>query len=557
MSAAADWLDRHTGRRAAGAARPGARARAGRAQPRRPLPAALAPRGARGAGSACVAHPGDRSVALDLLAADALITLALLAQAQEAPGGARRLRRLAAPGRRGPARDRPPLPSAARAWMTAPARWSSRSGCCGRWRSGGSPTSASRPTSGPTRPRTRRRARHDEAFAALRAQAPDAPAAASRRGGDAGPSAAARAAIACGASRLGGTQLHPGRVSPAGRRGRRDQRADPGARRGPGAGAGAPRALQLLLGRGGRATGGRSGARMQVDATTLLLAAGARAAGAPAGRGRAGRHPRRRQPRRRSHHRRRAPTSSARRTASRAGRAAHGAQSRRHPARRAAGRRAAARDPPDLDAAPAPAARRASSERAARSRPALDRLAGAGRRVQGAGAAGRARGRRATPAVLRGGGTLFFCGNGGSAADAQHLATEYVVRYAGQPPATRRGRAHHRHARSSPRPATTWASSRSSPARSRRSAGPGDLLVLHSTSGQSPNLLAAARAARARGVRHRGLPGPGRRAAGGAGGRGGRGALRRDRPDPGAPPRARAPHRRAGRGALLGAREPR
>src|SRR5688500_10414663 len=31
--------------------------------------------------------------------------------------------------------------------------------------------------------------------------------------------------------------------------------------------------------------------------------------------------------------------------------------------------------------------------------------------------------------VLRGGGTLYFCGNGGSAADAQHLATEYVVRY--------------------------------------------------------------------------------------------------------------------------------
>ncbi|MGH7710692.1 MAG: D-sedoheptulose-7-phosphate isomerase, partial [Gemmatimonadaceae bacterium] len=31
--------------------------------------------------------------------------------------------------------------------------------------------------------------------------------------------------------------------------------------------------------------------------------------------------------------------------------------------------------------------------------------------------------------TLRAGGTLFFCGNGGSAADAQHLATEYVVRY--------------------------------------------------------------------------------------------------------------------------------
>src|SRR5262245_57806838 len=31
--------------------------------------------------------------------------------------------------------------------------------------------------------------------------------------------------------------------------------------------------------------------------------------------------------------------------------------------------------------------------------------------------------------TVRSGGTLFFCGNGGSAADAQHLATEYVVRY--------------------------------------------------------------------------------------------------------------------------------
>ena len=31
------------------------------------------------------AHPGDRSVALDLLAADALITLALLAEAERRP----------------------------------------------------------------------------------------------------------------------------------------------------------------------------------------------------------------------------------------------------------------------------------------------------------------------------------------------------------------------------------------------------------------------------------------------------------------------------------------
>lgn len=32
-------------------------------------------------------HPGDRTIALDLLAADALITLALLAQAEESPEG--------------------------------------------------------------------------------------------------------------------------------------------------------------------------------------------------------------------------------------------------------------------------------------------------------------------------------------------------------------------------------------------------------------------------------------------------------------------------------------
>lgn len=31
--------------------------------------------------------------------------------------------------------------------------------------------------------------------------------------------------------------------------------------------------------------------------------------------------------------------------------------------------------------------------------------------------------------TLARGGTLLFCGNGGSAADAQHMSTEYVVRY--------------------------------------------------------------------------------------------------------------------------------
>lgn len=102
-------------------------------------------------------------------------------------------------------------------------------------------------------------------------------------------------------------------------------------------------------------------------------------------------------------------------------------------------------------------------------------------------------------AALRAGGRLFFCGNGGSAADAQHLAAEYVVRF-------RRER--------KPLAAlalTTDASvltagandfgfkgvfARQIEALGRR----GDVLFLHSTSGESENLLAAAAAARERGL---------------------------------------------------------
>lgn len=101
--------------------------------------------------------------------------------------------------------------------------------------------------------------------------------------------------------------------------------------------------------------------------------------------------------------------------------------------------------------------------------------------------------------VLRGGRKLMFCGNGGSAADAQHLATEYVVRF-------RRSR------RALPALALTTDTSLLTAAandlgfeqvfaRQVRALGsPGDLLFLHSTSGESPNLLAAAAAAREAGV---------------------------------------------------------
>lgn len=102
--------------------------------------------------------------------------------------------------------------------------------------------------------------------------------------------------------------------------------------------------------------------------------------------------------------------------------------------------------------------------------------------------------------VLRSGGTLFFCGNGGSAADAQHIATEYVVRY------MRTRRAMAAIALTTDTSLLTAAGndlgfdqvfSRQVEALVR----PGDLLVIHSTSGNSPNVLRAAEAARAKGAR--------------------------------------------------------
>jgi len=102
-------------------------------------------------------------------------------------------------------------------------------------------------------------------------------------------------------------------------------------------------------------------------------------------------------------------------------------------------------------------------------------------------------------ATLRGGGTLFFAGNGGSAADAQHVATEYVVRYRNNRPAMRAVAL------------TTDSSLLTACANDmgfdevfarqvEALAEPGDLLVLHSTSGESPNVIRAAQAAKARGV---------------------------------------------------------
>ena len=79
----ADWLGRHTAR-APEALRSRVLEYALAAVPG-PTPAATLARAGREAVERVAAHPGDRSAALDLLAADALITLALLAQAQAAP----------------------------------------------------------------------------------------------------------------------------------------------------------------------------------------------------------------------------------------------------------------------------------------------------------------------------------------------------------------------------------------------------------------------------------------------------------------------------------------
>ena len=108
-------------------------------------------------------------------------------------------------------------------------------------------------------------------------------------------------------------------------------------------------------------------------------------------------------------------------------------------------------------------------------------------------------------ATIAAGRTVFFAGNGGSAAHAQHIATEYLVRYL---PIVRRAV-----------PALALSADTALLTAAANDIGfdevfarqveahgnPGDLLVLVSTSGKSPNLVKAAEMARLRGVRTVGL----------------------------------------------------
>lgn len=124
--------------------------------------------------------------------------------------------------------------------------------------------------------------------------------------------------------------------------------------------------------------------------------------------------------------------------------------------------------------------------------PALDRLDAWGRQLAG---------------VLSAGGRLLACGNGGSAAEAQHLTAELVGRYQAD---RRPFSAIALHAETS---STTAIGNDYGPdevfARQVRAHGrPGDVLVLLSTSGSSGNVLAAAKAGRECGLVSWGLTGP-------------------------------------------------
>ncbi|GAA2024469.1 hypothetical protein GCM10009756_13670 [Pseudokineococcus marinus] len=109
--------------------------------------------------------------------------------------------------------------------------------------------------------------------------------------------------------------------------------------------------------------------------------------------------------------------------------------------------------------------------------------------------------------VLAGGGRLLAAGNGGSAAEAQHLTAELVGRFVGE---RRPLSAIALHADSS---STTAIGNdygeREVFARQVQAHGrPGDVVVLLSTSGRSPNVLEAAARARAGGLRVWALTGP-------------------------------------------------
>jgi D-sedoheptulose 7-phosphate isomerase len=108
--------------------------------------------------------------------------------------------------------------------------------------------------------------------------------------------------------------------------------------------------------------------------------------------------------------------------------------------------------------------------------------------------------------ALRGGGKVHFCGNGGSAADAQHLAAELSGRfYYDRPPLN--AEALHCNSSYLTAVANDYGYDEVYARLLRGTARPGDVLVAISTSGNSTNILNACRAAREMDMRIVGLTG--------------------------------------------------
>ncbi|WP_411150167.1 PfkB family carbohydrate kinase [Streptomyces sp. A30] len=108
---------------------------------------------------------------------------------------------------------------------------------------------------------------------------------------------------------------------------------------------------------------------------------------------------------------------------------------------------------------------------------------------------------------LPAGGRLLVAGNGGSAAEAQHLTSELVGRFrAERPPLS--AIALHADSSSVTAIANDYGSEEVFARQVRAHGRPGDVLLLLSTSGRSPNVLAAARAARELGLTVWALTGP-------------------------------------------------
>ncbi|MFF9277456.1 D-sedoheptulose-7-phosphate isomerase [Streptomyces griseosporeus] len=110
-------------------------------------------------------------------------------------------------------------------------------------------------------------------------------------------------------------------------------------------------------------------------------------------------------------------------------------------------------------------------------------------------------------AVLGGGGRLLAAGNGGSAAQAQHLTAELVGRYRDdRPPFS--ALALHADTSSTTAIANDYGVDEVFARQVRAHGRPGDVLMLLSTSGASANLLSAADAGRAAGLSVWALTGP-------------------------------------------------